>query len=579
MRLPRLWRGRRARLIALLIGNGFAQAGAAIAAAVLARMAFDRAMAGGPPDALSFGEVMTLFGVALLVTLVLRVVERIHAARLGEDYVTRIRLRLFKALAADPVAAAQRRGAGPTMLRFVTDLTAVRRWISDGLSRLIVGSLATLGGIAALYFISPLIGAGVTTAMAGALLAAAALRLPLANRIRATRRHRARLASHIGDRLRALDMVKMSGQARREQRLLARHSARLAEAAIGRARVAGLVQVLPDAALGMATFAVLVIGGLQVSAQEATPGTILAALLLLGAIAPQARALGRAFEHWTNYKVATVKLKQILRSARTARRPQRSLAMPMGALVMEDVAVDGSLFGISATVSAGARVAIIGPDGSGKSTLLGILGSRLRPDHGRVLLDGVDIAEIDPRSLARHVGTASSEMPLLKGSIRYNLCYRLKHASERDIAEACRLCGIGEAIARLPHGLEFRMTEEAALLSRRLRQGLILARAIIGDPSVLLLDERDFYARAALGRVLEGRRGTTLIVTENLDRIRSADVLLYLEDGRLREAGPPAALLAANGRAAYFLRSLEGGPQVASSPTVVRLSSLQPRAV
>lgn len=581
MSLPRLWRGRRARLMACLIGNGVAQASIAVATAVLVRLAFDRSTAGADGSrAWSFAEIMGLLGAALLIALILRVVERIHAARLGEDYVARIRLRLFKALATDPISAAQRRGVGPTMLRFVTDLTAVQRWIREGLARLIVGSLATLGGLAALYLISPAIGIAVSTVVVVALLMGAFLYRPLTDRVRAARRQRARLASHVGDRLGALDVVKTSGRERREQRLLARHSGRLAEAAVARAGIAGLVQVLPDAALGAATLAVLVIGGLQLSAGETTQGTLLAALLLIGAIAPQARALGRAFEHWTNYKVATVKLRQILRTARGAKRPRRRLAISSGELALDDVAVDDRLESVSATVAAGTRVAIIGPSGSGKSTLLWLAGSRQRPDRGRVLLDGVDIAEVDPRSFARHVGTASSEMPLLKGSVRRNLCYRFGRASEADIAEVCRLCGIEDAIVALPQGLDFRLTEQAAHLPRGLRHRLILARAVMGNPAMLLLDEQDLGAdpagRAAIDRVLSARSGTTLMLTQDPERARGADVLWYLEAGRLREAGPPAALIIANGRAAHFLRSLErDAADAAPAATVVRLEPLQ----
>lgn len=584
MRLPRLWGGRRARLMAYLIANGVAQAAIAIAVAMLVRLTFDRATVGGKdPSEWSLTQLMALLGAALVLALVLRVVERVHAARLGEAYVTRIRLRLFAALAADPTAATQRRGLGPTMLRFVTDLTAVRRWISEGLARGIVGSLATVGGIAALCLISPAMGSAAGAAALAALIAGVGLKAPLARRVSTARRQRARLAAHIGDRLLALDVVKASGRERRERRRLGRNSARLAETAVARARVAAVVQILPDVALGAATLAILVIGALKVPSGDITHGTVVAALSLIGAIAPQARALGRAFEHWTNYRVATVKLKQILRTAPAARGPRRRMAPPKGHLVLENVTVASRLDAVDATVSAGARIALIGPSGSGKAALLSAAAGRLRPDEGRILLDGSDLAEIDARSFARHVGIALPDLPLVKGSLRKNLCYRHRRATEAEVAAACRLCGLEDAIAALPSGLDHRVTDQAANLPRDMRQRLVLARAVIGEPALLLLDERELAGTpdgcATIERVLAARRGTTLIVTSSPERARNADVLWYLEDGFLREAGPPDAILAAQGRAAHFLNTLAPGAGGASPGTVIRLDPMRPQPV
>ncbi|MFQ5774698.1 MAG: ATP-binding cassette domain-containing protein [Kiloniellaceae bacterium] len=577
MKLPRLLHERRRRLFARLVANGLAQAATAIGIALLVRGAFAQAAAGSPaPLDWRFASVMGLLAAAIALNAVLRVVERADAVRLGEDYVTRIRLRLFDAVTAGPVLTMTRRGLGSTMLRFVTDLTAVRQWISDGLARLIVASLAAAGGLIALAVIDPLIGLAVAGVTLAAVAAALALGRPLRGRIRHARRRRAGLASQVADRLRALAVVQLSGRARRERRLLARHSRALARAAVARARLAGMVRVVPEAALGCATLVVLVVGGMRLAGGESAHGTMLAALAVLGALAPQVRALGRVFEYWKNYQVAAGKLRQVLAGPPRRRRAgRRRPAEPVaGRLAFEDVTVEGALAGVTAVAEPRSLVAVVGPSGAGKSSLLAAAGRLLRLDGGRILFDGVDVLSFDAESYARRLGMASGDLPLLKGSIRRNLTYRAGGVTAEDLAETCRLCGLDEDLARLPDGLATRVTEQSADIPHGLRQRLALARAMLGGPAVLLLDDPDRgldpAGRAALDRMLELRRCTTLMATHDLERVRVADAVWYLEGGRLLEAGSPAAVLSAGGPTARFFRTRTGARH-ALSASVVRL--------
>ena len=583
MKLPRLLHGDRRRIFARLVVNGLAQAGAAIGVAFLVRRAFDR-MPGDAAGALGW-EFFTVMGALVLaigLALVLRIVERIDAARLGESYITRIRLRLFDALNARPALADDRRGFGPTMLRFASDLTAVRQWVSEGLTRLIVASLAVTGGLAALIVIDPLMGGVMVGLCVVALAAGAALSGALTARIRDVRRLRARLASQVGDRLRTLAVVQLCGRARRERRVLARHSARLANAAVRRARVASIVRGLPDAVIGLSTIAILGIGGARLAAGEPAHGIMLAALSLLAAMAPQARALGRINEYRRNYKVAATKLRQIL--AATPPRPCPAEARPYrgtaGHLTFEEVRVGRGVSNFDATAEARALIAIVGPTGAGKSSLLAATARLLQIEHGRIRIDGRDISSFDSVAFARQVAMVSADLPLLKGTIRHNLTYRSPRATAADLARARRLAGVrDDEIERLPDGLDTRVTEQHSALPLGLRQRLSLARAVLGSPSVLLLDDSDPAGtdpagRAALDRLLAARRFTTLMVTHDMDRARAADRIWFMEDGRLVESGPPERLLAGDSAVADFFRSpTTPAPSEHASPTVVRLNA------
>lgn len=560
MRLPRILHRRRYGLLLRLGGNGIAQAAAAIGMAQLVRAAFVRMeQTGSGPSGFLTG-LLPVFGALLLVTgisMTLRVFERRDAARLGEDYVMQVRLRLFDALTGGPALTLERRGLGPTMLRFVTDLTAVRQWVAQGIARLLVASLAIVGAIVALALIDPIAAVALAVLVVAGFGAALGLGRGLERRVRDSRAQRARLASRIGDRLRALAVVQVSGQGRRERKALSRLSRGLAEAAVTRASLSGMVRVIPEAVLGLSTVAILALGALRAGNGVLGYGDVIAALSVLGMASPQIRALGRIFEYRVNHRVATRKLRQLLTGAsrpKTERRDDDK--RPTGRLDLDNVSVAGALKDISATALPGQLIAVVGPGGSGKSSLLASVARLLRLDSGRVTLGGTDIGDFAPRAFARHVGMMSDDLPLLKGSLRANLTYRMPDADAGQLADAIALCGLDDVLESLPQGLDTRLTENNTHLPRGLRRRFMLARAVIGDPALLLFDEPDAgldpEGRRVVDAILARRRSTALIATQDLERARGADIVWYLEDGRVVEAGPAAVLLSGDGPAARY---------------------------
>ncbi len=579
MKLPAFFRKRRRTLFIRLVANGVGQAIMTVAIAILVRLVFEW-LAASPWRGVdeTFAWMIGGLLVATGGSVVLRILERLDAERLAENYVTRVRLRLFDALTSGPVLTMQRRGLGPTMLRFVTDLTAVRQWVGNGLARLIVAPLAAAGGLVAICIIDPLVGSVISAIVAVAILSGALLGRPLEAAIRRTRRRRSQLASHVGDRLRALNVVQLSGQTRRERGLIFRRSRNLEISAIARARLASIVRVLPDAALGLSTVAVLAIGGARLAEGGDGYGTIIVALTVLGAVTPQARALGRVFEYWKTYRVATEKLNEIIRGAAASRkgREKAGLAPVRGKLDFNGISVRGALSDVTATAEEGKLIAVVGPSGAGKSSLLATAARLLRLDAGTVLLDGQDISTFSAVAYARNVGMVSRDFPLLKGSLRRNLTYRIEDASEEEVAHAFRLCDLDHEIERLPQGLGTRVSEDGSDLPLGLRQRVCLARAILGGPVVLLLDDPDAgldaSGRAALDRILSSRRYTVLVATHAPERVRSADAVWYLDRGRLVEAGTPTSILAADGPTARYFE-VEG--RVPPTPALAQVRFLR----
>ncbi len=584
MRLPGLLRDGRRGLFLRVVANGVAQAGVTIAIAALARHAFDLLAGAGAAPASPHAIALVVSGLVLATAanVTLRVVERQHAEQLAEAYVTQVRLRLYDALTSAPVLTMQRRALGPMMLRFVTDLTAVRQWVSNGLARLVIGGLAMIGGLTAIAITDPVIGAVVGTIFLAAGGVAFVLGVPLERTIRRTRRRRSRLAAQIADRLQALHVVQLSGQVRRERRAIRRRSLRLAEAAVARARLVSIARTLPEAALGFATVAVLVIGAHRIEAGLGGYGAIIASITVLGALSPPLRGLGRVFEYWKNYRVATGKLREVI-SGTTRLHARRKVKEPEridGRIAFDHASVRGILNEITACAEPRTLIAVTGPSGAGKSSLLAAAGRLLALDAGEIRLDGENIADITDPAFARHVAMVSPDLPLLETTIRRNLTYRFPEAAEEDIEAVCELCELKHEIARLPKGLETRVTERASRLPLGLRQRLRLARAVIGNPAVLLLDTPeaclDPVGRAVLSRLLRARRHTILLVTHDGDWIRMADALWHLENGHLRESGPPDTLLSNDGPASRFLASDRVEAPSAASAKIAYLGARRP---
>lgn len=217
------------------------------------------------------------------------------------------------------------------------------------------------------------------------------------------------------------------------------------------------------------------------------------------------------------------------------------------------VQIQPALRNVSFEISPGKRVALVGLSGAGKSTITYLLPRFYDPDEGRITLDGHDLRDLDQDELRRHIGMVTQETFLFHDTLRTNLLYARPEATETQMIDACRAANIHDFITGLPDGYETLVGERGFRLSGGEKQRVSIARALLKDPAILILDEAtssldatsEYLIQNALETLLRGR--TSLVIAHRLSTILSADRILVMEGGRIVDAGRHEELVTREG--------------------------------
>lgn len=546
MNLPPIIKGSRISIFVRLLANGLAQAFVTIATILLIRLAFDHLITTSRSGELN---LILEIGSGLIVTAVcmgwLCMMERVDAERMGQSYIHQVRMTLFKHLSTLAPRALQRRSRGAIVLRFIGDLGALRRWVSLGLVRVSVAGVTTFSALLALSVINWRLSIVVAAVLGFGALYALRLGRYMRETVKESRRRRSYLAANVNEKVATMAVVQVFGQSDREQRRIKRQSGRLRDALVARAGKIGLMRGITQSVTALASGAVLLLGASEVASGRATPGTVVAAMSIVGFLVPALRDLGRVYEYWQEAGVSSKKLTDFLETPSLVQEAPDApdLKPGPGRLQFDSVSLSTTIRDVSVVAEPGKLIALTGPNGAGKSTLISLAARLIDPDEGRILLDGQDLAEHSLSSVRRAISMVSPDLPLLRGTIRKNLLYRWPKAPAEEINRINTLCGIDEVLTELPEGDQTRVTEGGGNLSLGQRQRIALARALLGNPSVLLLDEADVHldleAGTALGRILDEYTGTILWVTHNRDYLADADFIWRIEAGRLVDVSAP----------------------------------------
>jgi ABC-type multidrug transport system fused ATPase/permease subunit len=339
----------------------------------------------------------------------------------------------------------------------------------------------------------------------------------------------------------------------------------------------------------ISTCAVLVVGAHLLSGGTLTIGTLITAIYLLQLVFQPLQELSDVYGQLQAAAAAMVKISSVLDAEpEIGDRPGAQAIGPIGGAIDIDhvhfaYGEADVLHDISIHVPAGGCIALVGQTGGGKSTLAKLIARFYDPRTGTVAVDGTDLRDVQLRSYRRQLGVVLQDPFLFSGTIADNVRFARPDATDAEVRETAAAIGLDRLVGRLHGGLDHEVREGGAGLSAGERQLISIARALLADPRILILDEAtsnidrptEVVIERALDRLLHGR--SSVIIAHRLATVRRADAVLVVEHGRIVERGAPAELLSADGPFRRLAGSLQTPRRPSGRPERRRPSSVPAR--
>ncbi|MEG0247636.1 MAG: ABC transporter ATP-binding protein [Pseudomonas sp.] len=442
-----------------------------------------------------------------------------------------------------------RKRLGDILSRLDGDVAEIQRFAVDSLFSAVSSIIGLVGAITLMVLLSWKLSLLLAILVPIEVIWLRWMRRKVEREVRSLRERSADVSSFLVETLPAMKFIQAAGQQQRE-------SVRLNGLGDGYMRQLLRVQVtefftqaVPGTLTSLSRACAFLIGGYWVIQGTWQLGALIAFSTYLGmAVGPVQSLLG-LYVAMQRMTVSLGRVMELQQEPVTVQQADTPKPMPDGAgeLLLEDVhfaheqRAGGVLRGVNVQIPAGLKVAISGASGVGKSTLIDLLQRFYDPDQGRVLLDGVDLRELDLLALRRRIAVVSQDIVLFRGTLAENLAYCAPHASREALEKVAKLAQLDSLIDSLPLGLDNPLGERGQQLSGGQRQRIAIARALLQEPLILVLDEAtsavdeatEREVIAAIDQLFAGR--TRILISHRPSTLAEADLHLRLESGQLVE--------------------------------------------
>ena len=482
-------------------------------------------------------------------------------SKAGQKLIAELRRKVQSHVGHLPVAYYDANKTGVLVSRIMTDVEGIRNLLGTGLIEFIGGILLALMVLGVLLYISTLL-----TVIALVIIIAFTLVLRKAfTTIRPIFRERGKINAEVTGRLTeslgGVRVVKGYHAEAREEEVFGRGVQRLLDNVLKSLTATSFMSLSATVLMGIVGAAIMFVGARQITAGTLHLGDFVSFTMFLAfLIAPMFQIVNIGTQ-LTEALAGLERTREVLREKPEDQDPHRTVKLPpiSGQVVFDNVsfAYDSGktvLSDVSFHSEPDTMTALVGPSGAGKSTIIGLIAAFHLPESGQVLVDGVDLSTARLDSYRTQLGVVLQETFLFDGTIRENVAFARPDATEEQIMEACRIARVDEFAENFEKKYDTIVGERGVKLSGGQRQRVSIARAILADPRILILDEAtssldsesEALIQEGLRYLMQGR--TTFVIAHRLSTIRRADQILVVEAGRIIERGTHEELYRARGR-------------------------------
>lgn len=452
---------------------------------------------------------------------------------------------------------------GELVSRIMTDVEGVRNLVGTGLAQMVGGILTSVVCLVILITISPMMTLYVLVPVA----IFGFISLKAFGKIRPIFRERGKINADVTGRLTetlgGIRVIKGFNAELQEIRVFAEGVDRLFQNVKSSLTATSLINSSATLLLGLSSAGIMGIGGWMIMNDQLTFGDFLAFTLFLGFMIAPIVQMSNIGSQLTEAFAGLDRTEEIMNMPVETDNPNRTIDLKdiKGEIQFENVSFayeedKDVVRNISFEAKPGSVTAFVGTSGSGKSTISGLVSSFLNPDEGQIFVDGHDLEEITLESYRSKLGVVLQEDFLFEGTIRENILFPRPLATDSELLNAVKSAYVNQFTDKFEDGLDTQIGERGVKLSGGQQQRIAIARAILADPKILILDEAtsnldtesEHYIQSSLKELMQGK--TTFVIAHRLSTIRQADQILVIEDGEIVERGKHDELITKEGR--YF---------------------------